>query len=185
MLKSNYMTDGSVSPEQAIPKSVKEIEVGGGDPLRITAFEGIQVKDPKALDIELEIVKLPDEALEQATEQLRALPFAVGNKNFIGTPGMRDKHDVVVRIGPRSVAYNAPEDEKGKSTLYFRFGERAGQYGLHLATNKDLTIVQNRDPDNGQMRNIVSFSPDKPLNIAGREIREIELVMPVEAPAAK
>lgn len=176
----------SEQPQVETPttKPIREIEIGGGDPLRITAFEEIAVKDPRALEVEHQIRALPDEALEQAKEQLEALPFAVGNKDFIGTPGMRNKHDVVVRIGPRAVAYNAPEDEKNKHILYFRFGEKTGQFGLHLATHKGLTVVQDRDKDE-QTSNIVSFSPEQPLHIAGKEVREVRLVMPIEPPKPK
>lgn len=159
-------------------RPIPEIEIGGGDPLRITAFEEIATNTQTG---NAEIRQLPDDALQQATDQLKGLPFAVGNKDFIGTPGMRNKHDVVVRVGDRD---NAPEDEKGKHTMYFRFGETAGQYGLHLRTHKDLTMEQRRDQD-GKISNIVRFSPDQPLKVAGKEVREVALVMPVEPPKPK
>jgi len=156
-----------------IPAPRPEFEIGGGDPIRIMGFEEMPT------DALTGVRMLPVEALNQAREQLQSLPFSIGNKNTLGY--RKPRHDAVVSLQPRIDTSDTPEDEKGKYTLNFRFGEKAGQHGVSLSTHKDLRIRQHRSPD-GLITNTVGFSPDQPLNIAGKEVREVTLIMPIEQP---
>ena len=126
---------------------------------------------------------MPYQAVREATEQLKSLPFAIGEREEVGR---KIDHTVTLELAPRAVASNAPEEEKGKHTMRFLFGRYNGMYEtghfpIQLNTHKDLSVVQERDK-NGDTNNVIRFSPDQPLNIAGKEVREVALVTPVNRP---
>ncbi len=166
-------------PETLTGKPLPEVQIGGGDFLKIKTFKVTTFHTQTATG--LEIQKLPDATLEQIREDLEGLPFSLGNKDSKGTSVRKNSHPVAIDVYPRKVPDNAPDGEKGKYTLIFNFVGGAWRDGLHLNTHNNLKITQERGRE-GIVSSVVSFSPDQPLHVAGKEIRKVALVSTVQPP---
>ncbi len=168
------MTEEPVAAEQSPkPQLTKEIQIGGGDPIRINSFCEI-IQEGLYMDTQAVMKDLPSEALNEATEQIASLPFRFGSTEHIGTL-QRPVHDADVTLSSRGVAYDAPESEKAKQRLAFIFGPNSGV--LSLDTHNNLSVGQGPSGENKDAT-IVRFAPESPLKIAGREIGEVTLVIP-------
>ena len=166
---------------QEVEQEKNEIQVGGGDIIKVSSLREIIQKKGGGKG-EVEEQDLPAEYLEKIREALAGLPFRIGSKEHIGTMP-RTQHEAIVRIGPRVLSHDTPESEKKKKALSFTFDKETAQHELSLETSKGLTIQQNLHDTRGP-RNVIRFEPEK-LELEGEEIGDIFLVMPFEMPEEK
>src|SRR3989338_7378762 len=102
---------------QEVEQEKNEIQVGGGDIIKVSSLREIIQKKGGGKG-EVEEQDLPAEYLEKIREALAGLPFRIGSKEHIGTMP-RTQHEAIVRIGPRVLSHDAPESEKKKKALSF------------------------------------------------------------------
>ena len=166
------MPEGQVVKEpKPAPRLTKEIQVGSGDPIRIRSFREVVYGRHS---IESDVLKdLPEVSLDEAAEQIAALPFRLGSIKHIGTLP-RYVYDADVVVERQTVAYDAPENERNKKNLVFRFGSDAG-IGISLNTHNNLRVENGLRGDT----TIIRFSLERALKIAGKEIGEVTLVIPM------
>lgn len=169
------------SPKEMEQEEKNEIQIGGGDIIKVSSLREIIEKKGGERG-ELEEQDLPAEYLEKVRGALSNLPFRIGSKEHIGTMP-RSKHEATVRVGPRLLSHDAPESEKKKKALSFTFDKETARYELSLETSKGLTIQQNLHHPRGP-RNVIRFEP-KNLALEGEKIGDIFLVMPFEMPEEK
>lgn len=165
---------GNFSPEN---EAMNKVQVGTGDPINVSKLEKITIQERRTISEPAPVKrdKLPIEHLQNAEEALSKLPFRFGDKEHIGTIP-RTVHEASITIGPRPLAYDAPESEKSKQALFIKL--QAGQQPLSFEKAKNLTFEQ-QETRNGIV-NLIHFDTDEAFKVGDDEIGEVRLIIPVE-----
>lgn len=163
------------------------IQVGGGDPIKITSLTKIISEGVGSPDYKVRQEPLPKSSLLEVGNKLENLPFRIGDKEHIGTMP-REAHNAHITISPRELPQDAPKAIRNQKMLSFRFDEKIAHYPISLDTHNNLTIQQRTigEPNplgkSEYLATVVKFIPESSFPLASAEIGEICLVIPSTTP---